>query len=98
MISSLAKHTARMMTIQMPRIRRILIAAALTGLAIGAFVAQPKVTLPGGGKPPELTLTTPNQAPPTTEGEVTARVTPGPEPWYTLFTSGEVVGYIEPCG
>ena len=97
MILGLAKHTAMMNTIPMPRIRRLAIAAALACLAIGAFVAQPKVTLPGPGKPPELTLTTPN--PTATEGEgATVKVTPGPEPWYTLFTSGEVVGYIEPCG
>jgi hypothetical protein len=25
-------------------------------------------------------------------------VAPGPEPWYTVFTTGEVIGFIEPCG
>lgn len=80
-----------------PHLARLAIPAILACLAIGAFVAQPKIT-PAPGKPPALTLTMPNQPPPSTEGQVTATVTPGPEPWYTLFTSGEVVGYIEPCG
>jgi len=80
------------------RIRRITIGALLACLAIGGFVAQPKITAPVPGKPPSLTLTAPNAPPPTTEGEATVKVVPGPEPWYTLFTTGEVVGYIEPCG
>ena len=79
-------------------LRRLTVIAALACLAIGAFVAQPKLTAPTPGKPPSMTLTTTNQPSPTTEGQPTAKVTPGPEPWYTLFTTGEVVGYIEPCG
>lgn len=81
------------------RIRRFAIAAVLAGLAVGAFIAQPKVVAPGGGKPPTITLDVPNAATPSQAlGSATAKVTPGPEPWYTLFTTGEVVGYIEPCG
>jgi len=98
MILLLFKHKARMNTSPMPSIRRFVVAGALACLAIGAFIAQPKVTAPTAGKPPSLTLTTPNPPPPGTEGQTTVTVTPGPEPLYTLFTSGEVVGYIEPCG
>ena len=64
-------------------------------LAAGVALTQPKVTLPKAGKPPGLTLTTAPQPPPADGG---ATVTPGPEPLYTLFATGEVVGYIEPCG
>ena len=72
--------------------------AVLACLAVGAFVAQPKLTVPAPGKPPSMTIAIPNQPSPTAEGQPTVTVTSGPEPWYTLFTTGEVVGYIEPCG
>ena len=65
-----------------------------TGRFLDPIIA---VVAPGGGKPPSMTLTVPNQ-PPSPDGAPTVVVTPGPEPWYTLFASGEVVGYIEPCG
>ena len=82
-----------------PHVRRTLVFVALAGLAVGAFVAQPKLAPPAPGKPPSMTLTTPNpQAPTGEDGQATVTVTPGPEPLYTLFTTGEVVGYIEPCG
>ena len=87
-----------MRTILRPHLRRPLVTAALACLAIGAFVAQPKLTAPAPGTPPSMTLTTPNAPSPTAEGQSNVVVTPGPEPWYTLFTTGEVVGYIEPCG
>ena len=77
----------------------MLIFVALAGLAVGAYVAQPKIAPAAPGKPPSMTLTTPNPPAPTAEdGQATVHVTPGPEPLYTLFTTGEVVGYIEPCG
>ena len=34
---------------------------------------------------------------PATEGDAVT-VPPGPDPWYSLFSTGEVIGYIEPCG
>jgi hypothetical protein len=77
------------------RLRLVIFAVALGLLAAGVAVTQPKVALPKAGKLPEATLTTPLQPPPAEGG---ATVTPGPEPWYTLFATGEVVGYIEPCG
>ena len=96
MILPLAKHTPRMRTILRSHLRRLLVTAALACLAVGAFIAQPKLTAPIPGKPPSMTLTDLNAPGP--PPQTSATVTPGPEPWYTLFTTGEVVGYIEPCG
>jgi hypothetical protein len=32
------------------------------------------------------------------DAEAPATVVPGPDPLYTVFATGDVVGYIEPCG
>lgn len=75
--------------------------AGLTAVILGAAFAQTQAPIPVGppktvpGKPPQMAL--PMTPPPTSEAkEVT--VPPGPDPWYTTFCTGEVVGYIEPCG
>ena len=63
-----------------------------SSLAIG----QPKLEAPKpAGQLPTMTIP---------EGQVNnpgtppVTVQPGPEPWFTLFGTGEVIGYIEPCG
>lgn len=81
-----------------PRLRRLVIAAALVCAALGVFAAQPKTPRPDPSAPFKLTLPQPNPPPPALDAQGSVTVTPGPEPWYTLFASGEVVGYIEPCG
>ena len=76
----------------------LLTAALALALAAGGVAAgQPTVTVrQEPGKPPQVVLPV---TPPPPQGEPpSATVTPGPDPWYTVFGTGEVVGYIEPCG
>ena len=75
---------------------------SLAGLAVGLITilapfAQQKLNLPvqqEPGQPKKMVLP---EAPPAPEGTAVT-VAPAPEPWYTVFGTGEVVGYIEPCG
>jgi hypothetical protein len=78
------------------RSRFLLFGLLFAVLAIYAPLAQQKLNLPiqqEPGQPKKVVL--PEAPVPET---VTAAVVPGPEPWYTVFGTGEVVGYIEPCG
>ena len=72
---------------------RLFIVGIVSSLFATALpMAQPT---PEGPKaavaPPKISV---SEASPTTE--VTVRA--GPEPWYTVFGTSEVVGFIEPCG
>jgi len=71
--------------------------AALAALAGRTLVAQPQKIAPPAqaGRPPKMAVPPGLAAPPSIGAVV---VTPSPEPWYTVFATGEVVGYIEPCG
>ena len=75
------------------------VAIVVAMLACGALMAQPTIPLrpagPQAGKPPQMVVPT---APPPTGDTTPVTVPPGPDPWYTLFGTGEVIGYIEPCG
>lgn len=55
--------------------------------------AQPKVDLNDGPAAPRK-----NVAPATRVPGSPVTVDKGPDPWYTVFGTGEVVGFIEPCG
>ena len=73
-------------------------------------LAQQKIPLPAPAGTEATTATTPAPQEPgqlkkmvlpeaaAGPGGGAVVVTPGPEPWYTVFGTGEVVGYIEPCG
>ena len=75
------------------------LALPLSGVALFALVAaagQPP-QLPGakaGEKVAVPTISVQAAAP----GEGSVTVLPGPDPWYTVFGTGEVIGFIEPCG
>ena len=62
----------------------------------GHAAAQPAAPArPAPGKPPQIVL----PGAPTVAGQQrSVKVPPGPEPWFTIFGTSEVVGYIEPCG
>jgi len=78
------------------RVRVLLTGLTIGLLAIPALLAQQRLNLPiqqTPGQPKKMVLP---EAPPA-EG-IAVHVVPGPEPWYTIFSTGEVVGYIEPCG
>ena len=69
---------------------------AVSILSASFALGQPKIEAPKTPGPlPTVTLPTGQvnspEAPPVT-------IQPGPEPWFTIFGTGEVVGYIEPCG
>src|SRR5262245_2234033 len=73
-------------------IRTVLAAAILIALASPVFLAEPqKIGAPGPGKPAKLSVPGFLGAPPTAD----IAVTPSTEPWYTIFGTGEVVGFIE---
>ena len=78
------------------RVRKMLTGLVLGLLAMYVALAQQKLTLPiqqTPGQPKKMVLA---EAPPLEGASV--HVVPGPEPWYSVFATGEVVGYIEPCG
>src|SRR5881409_3205814 len=79
--------------------RFALVLLGLIVLGAAGLFAQPKLqtTSPGApgappapSAPPKLSVAAPQG------GQIA--VPPGPEPWYTVFGTGEVIGYIEPCG
>lgn len=77
----------------MVRFRELSIGITVVLCAVAGLSAQPKV--PITDKPasvPTVSIT------PGLPGEGVVTVSPGPEPWYTVFGTGEVVGFIEPCG
>ena len=81
------------------RPRAVLVAASLLALAVTGLFAQPKV--PVGEQPAPAPQPAPPKipvGPPPQAGEASVKVAPGPEPWYTVFGTGEAIGYIEPCG
>ena len=78
------------------RMRPVLASLAIGGFAFYAAIAQQKLNLPVEQKPGEPKKVLLPEGPPA-EGAMMS-VVPGPEPWYTVFGTGEVVGYIEPCG
>jgi len=69
--------------------------AAIAGTLI--FAQSPVLVRPdrAPGRPPQMVVP---QTPPPTGDAAPISIVPGPDPWYTLFATGEVVGYIEPCG
>ena len=74
------------------RSRLLIIGCSLGLFATALLLAQPKPEAPKASPTaPKLTAA---EATPTPE--VTVRS--GPEPWYTVFGTSEVVGFIEPCG
>lgn len=74
------------------RSRSLVFGGLLAFLAGAGLFAQPKVRVPGqSAAPAKLSVveaTTPTAV----------AVSPGPEPWYTVFGTSEVIGFIEPCG
>ena len=84
-----------------PRTRKLLIPLmfgilAIAGAIFGAIAQQEKIPMPAPQAPGQMKKMVLPEAPPA-EG-AGDHVVPGPEPWYTTFATGEVVGYIEPCG
>ena len=76
-----------------------LVAMVLGLLACGELMAQPTIPVRPAeqlpGRPKQMVVPT---APPPTGETAPVTVPAGPDPWYTLFGTGEVIGYIEPCG
>src|SRR5207244_13280292 len=79
------------------RLRSLLVCVLLLTLAVAGLSAQEKV--PIGDSPPPAPPAAPATVPITAPaGAGTVVVSPGPEPWYTVFGTGAVVGFIEPWG
>jgi hypothetical protein len=74
--------------------RGVPLAVTLIGLAAASgLLAQTRIDVEGGDSAPmKVTAPEPGKA------SQPVTVAPGPEPWYTVFGTGEVIGYIEPCG
>ena len=74
------------------RSRQLLINGLLSSFAAAGIYAQPKLNAPAQPvAPPKLAIADSATPAPLT-------VAAGPEPWYTVFGTSEVIGFIEPCG
>ena len=71
--------------------------------ALTAGLAAGVLAIAGAWAQPSVQIQNPPSAAPTVNINANAVMPPvtvaaGPEPWYTIFATGEVIGFIEPCG